>query len=822
MPPVVQPPALARPQAQTPALDNEHLTSAVDAYLKARFATVFKMTTAQLDARVRLDDYGIDSLMIVELHQLLERDLLPLPRTTFFEVPTIAALTELLVTTRADEMRRVLGLASAAASPPPSIASPTIDAPTASSITASIAAPLAAPLAGELRSLVAAHLAIPASDVDLDADLGDLGLEAVDLAHLADALDRRYGTVLPRTTLTARTSLSAIAHALEAAIATVVPDKRGPITVSAITATGITPSPGDDAHDIAIIGLGGRYPMARDLDELWANLRAGRDCVSEIPADRWDQRRYYDPEPGTPGKTYGRWGGFLDEVDRFDPLFFNIAPREAETLDPQERIFLEVAWQALEDAGYARSPIADRSVGVFVGVMYGHYQLHSAEALAAGSGAVAGGSSFASIANRVSYVLDFHGPSIAIDTMCSSSLTAIHLACNAIRTGETAMALAGGVNLSLHPLKYVLLAGGKFLASDGRCRTFGAGGTGYVPGEGAGAVVLKRLDRARADGDRVLGIIKGSALNHGGRTNGFTVPSPTAQAEVIARAVADADIDPSTLSYVEAHGTGTSLGDPIEIAGLARAVGRGRREPCAIGSIKSNLGHLESAAAIAGLTKILLQGAHGELVPSLHAEPANPSIDFAATPFRVQQSTSPWRSVDDRGQPRPLRAGLSSFGAGGSNGHLVVEIEPARPRGARSTTPQILVLSAKNAERLRACAGRLRDHLRATEDDLADIAHSLQISREAMDARLAIVTSTVEDAIAKLTRFLAGAVDAELHEGNARAGHARQLVHGRAGGLFVQALVEDGDLARVASLWVNGCEIEWHRLAPVCWPNGDR
>ena len=322
--------------------------------------------------------------------------------------------------------------------------------------------------------------------------------------------------------------------------------------------------------DIAIIGISGKYPMAEDIEEFWENLKQGKDCIEEIPKERWDYRKYFNPDKNNNGTTYSKWGGFVKDVDKFDPLFFNISPKEAELMDPQERLFLETVWNCLEGAGYHKDRLAGKDVGVFVGVMYGGYQLYGIDECNKGN-MIALNSSFASIANRISYYFDLHGTSLSIDTMCSSTLTALHLACEGIQRGENHMALVGGVNLILHPNKYLLLSQGKFMSTDGRCRTFGEGGDGYVPSEGVGSILLKPLSEAERDRDQIYAVIKGTALNHGGKTNGYTVPNPNAQAKVIEKALRKTGIDPRTISYVEAHGTGTSLGDPIEITGLTKA-----------------------------------------------------------------------------------------------------------------------------------------------------------------------------------------------------------------------------------------------------------
>ena len=505
------------------------------------------------------------------------------------------------------------------------------------------------------------------------------------------------------------------------------------------------PSVAVDLDDIAVVGMSGRYPGARHLGEFWENLREGRDCIVEIPKSRWDNELLFHPDRNHEGTSYGKWGGFIDDVDAFDALFFNIAPREAELMDPQERVFLESVWHAVEDAGTTRAALEGSRVGVFVGVMWSQYQIFGAEEALRGN-AKAASSFSASIANRVSYTFNFRGPSLALDTMCSSSITALHLACRSLRDRECDCAVAGGVNLSIHPQKYRFLSFGQFLSSDGRCRSFGEGGDGYVPGEGVGALVLKRLADAVGGRDRIYAVIKASAVNHGGRASGYTVPSPRAQAAVIRDALNVRGIDPSTVSYVEAHGTGTSLGDPIEIEGLASAFRGARAGTCAIGSVKSNIGHLESAAGVAGVTKVVLQLHHKQLVPSLHASPPNPHIDFDKTPFRVQSELAPW--VCSSG----LRRGaVSSFGAGGANGHVIIEEKSPAVRG-REALPSgvgLFVLSARTEERLRVYAAEVSAVLRNPEVsadlEYADVCFTLQVGREAMTHRLAIIGDALSD-----------------------------------------------------------------------------
>ena len=591
--------------------------------------------------------------------------------------------------------------------------------------------------------------------------------------------------------------------------------------------------------EVAIIGLFGRFPMADSPQEFWQNLVAGRDCIVEVPKDRWDYEHYFDPKPSKPGKTYNKWGGFLNEVDKFDPAFFRIPPREAEIMDPQERLFLETVWQTVEDAGYRKSALRQKRIGVFVGVMYGQYQLLGVENSQPGQ-LLSLNSSYASIANRVSYFFDWNGPSMAIDSMCSSSLTAIHLACDSIRKGECEYVIAGGVNLMLHPVRDVGLAQGGFAAVDGRCKSFGATGDGYVPGEGVGAVLLKPASDAIRDGDHIYALIKATSVNHGGKTNGYTVPNPNAQSAVVAEALRKADVDPRTITFLEAHGTGTSLGDPIEIAGLtqafcavleerypgALAAGRVPVQFCAIGSAKSNIGHLEAAAGIAGLTKVLLQLQHQTLVPSLHASTLNPHISFAETPFVVQQQISPWKSanLEEEGQTQtyPRRAGISSFGAGGSNAHLILEeYNDSRPGTATADgLPALILLSATNADRLVAVAQNLLSWMCRFEGaegerpSLAEIAYTLQVGREPLEERLAFPVSSWIELRDRLKGFVAGDTAAEFVRGNTRQdrGASAAVVEGDEGHQFLENLIRNRSLTKLARLWVNGVEVNWDAL----------
>ena len=580
--------------------------------------------------------------------------------------------------------------------------------------------------------------------------------------------------------------------------------------------------------DIAIIGVNGLYPGADNLDQFWKNLTLGRNIITEIPSVRWDWRLYYDADKDNPGKSYSKWGSFLQDYDKFDPLFFNISPREAELMDPQERLFLQVAWQTFEDAGYVPGrfsqsdlfSLSQKQVGVFVGVMFSLYQLHSSEENLNAQHPLAINSSAGSIANRVSYCLDLQGPSLALDTMCSSSLTAIHLACESLRRGECQMALAGGVNLITHPSKYVFLSQSSFLASDGHCKSFGEGGDGYVPGEGVGAVLLKPLSKALADGDRIWGVVKGSSLNHGGYTAGYTVPSAEAQSVLIKAAVENAHIPPESISYVEAHGTGTSLGDPIEIRGLSKAFEGVDRQTCSIGSIKSNLGHLESAAGIAALTKVLLQFKHRQLVPSIHAETLNSHIPFAETPFYVQRELADWQAKSGY----PLRAGISSFGAGGSNAHLILEEAPKQLLLHGKTKPYYLVtLSAKHQDSLKQHIEHLYIYLKDRSDiSLESLAYTLNVGRSHFNFRCAAVVSNIEEFKTALEKLQLDQIPVSCYRGQAdKAMHEDGAIYKKVLKTTFEELktIDLSDLETykenmetLANLYVKGYKLDWKLL----------
>ncbi len=509
---------------------------------------------------------------------------------------------------------------------------------------------------------------------------------------------------------------------------------------------------------IAIIGLGCRVPGGGDdPDTFWQLLRDGVDAIGPVPSDRWDVDALYDPNPDVPGRIAAREGGFLHSIDRFDPVFFGISPREAQGMDPQQRLLLEVAWEALEHAGQPPDRLERSSTGVYVGVTssdYTYLQLKTAD-----TGLLdahfASGIAHSIVSGRLSYLLGLQGPSLTLDTACSSSLVAVHLACQALRAGDCHMALAGGVNLILSPDLYIALSHSRMLAPDGRCKTFDEAADGFSRAEGCGIVVLKRLSAARTAGDRVLAVIRGSAVNQDGASSGLTAPSGPAQEAVIREALVRGGIAPAAVGYLEAHGTGTQLGDPLEVRALGAVFGDGRdlARPLLLGSVKTNIGHLEAAAGIVGLIKIVLALTHHTIPAHLHFRTPSPHIPWGDHVFRVPTRTEPWEPIGGR-----RIAGVSAFGFSGTNAHVVLEEAPT-PAVSPSAAPvpaHLLTLSAQTADALTELAARYVVALDGRDEAaLADVCYTANTGRARFAHRATIAangTSQLRDRLMLLAQ----------------------------------------------------------------------
>jgi acyl transferase domain-containing protein/aryl carrier-like protein len=519
-------------------------------------------------------------------------------------------------------------------------------------------------------------------------------------------------------------------------------------------------------HDpIAIIGIGCRFPGgANGPEEFWKLLTEGVDAISEVPPDRWNVRAFHDPEPGTPGKTYARWGGFISDIDKFDAEFFGISPREASFMDPQQRILLETACEAIEDGGQPLEHLAGSRTGIFIGVStndYAQIQSTADDRTTIDTHSSTGGAG-SIVSNRISYCFDLRGPSLSVDTACSSSLVAVHLACRSIWSGESTMAIAGGVNIIIIPEPFIGFGKLAMLSREGRCKAFDATGNGFVRAEGAGVVLLKPLAQALADGDPVYAVIRGTAVNQDGRTNGITVPSEQAQASMLREACTNAGIPSGAIQYIEAHGTGTAVGDPIETNALGEVLCANRPEGslCVIGSVKTNLGHLEAGAGIAGLIKTALAIKHGLIPPNLHFDTPNPLIDFDKLKLRVQDTLGPWPHPD-----APKFAGVNSFGFGGTNAHILLSDIPSETKPHIASSKHdgqaiLLPFSARNEEALRDLAGSYKETVGGRTNgsplSLTQLGYNLCFRRSHHEHRLTVVAHSHTELVELIDAFIAG------------------------------------------------------------------
>ncbi|HRI63722.1 MAG TPA: SDR family NAD(P)-dependent oxidoreductase [Polyangium sp.] len=585
-----------------------------------------------------------------------------------------------------------------------------------------------------------------ATRVDPRLGFADLGLDSLSAVEIRKRLESRTSLQL--------TATLAFDHPTPERVATFLLDKLAPLLGQTISKSAPEPRVVMTSTDepIAIVGIGLRLPGGvLDLEGLWSMLERGTDTVNLVPASRWDAGAYYDPDPAAKTKSYVREAAFLDNVNRFDAGFFGISPHEAKRMDPQHRLLLEATWHALEDAGIIPASLANSQTGAFVGIGPSDYGLQQRSSVLGEEGVNAfdvTGSHPSFAAGRLAFTLGLQGPSLSVDTACSSSLVALHLACQALRRGECNLALAAGAQVLCAPDSFILLSRTRALASDGRCKTFSARADGYGRGEGVVVMVLERVADARARGHEILALIRGSAINHDGRTSGITVPNGTSQQKVLRAALSDARLAPTDIDVVECHGTGTALGDPIEVQALAAVYGEKRPadRPLQIGAIKTNIGHLEAAAGLASVAKMVAALRHRLVPPTLHTHPANPHISWDTLPVQVVDTLKPWTCPE--GGVR--RAGVSAFGFSGTNAHVLLEEAPEdreAPRIRPHTPPNCgpLLISAKSPEALCVQALRLSEYLDThPETPFGDVAYSAATIRTHFDYRAAIVAPDAE------------------------------------------------------------------------------
>lgn len=604
-----------------------------------------------------------------------------------------------------------------------------------------------------LRDAVAEVTRVDAAEIREDTGFFDLGMDSLMAVELRRRIEQGVGKEIPVTLVMDHPRLSDAADYL---LGEVLGLGEQASATSGASPASVVRTRTDEP--IAIVAVSCRFPGAPDPEAFWELLSGGVDAIREVPEDRFDIDEFYDPDPETPGKTYTRFGGFLDGIDGFDPEFFGISPREAVWIEPQQRLMLETAWEGLERAGYAPSALRGSRTGIFAGVAANEYaHLLSSESVDKIEPYFITGNALNAISGRVAFALGLEGPAVAVDTACSSALVAVHQACQALHSGDCDLALAGGVNVLLSPVTVIAASRARMLSPVGRCKTFDASADGYVRSEGCGILVLKRLSDAVRDGDRVCAVISSSAVNQDGASSGLTVPNGGAQQRLIGAALARAGLAGGDVDYLEAHGTGTPLGDPIEVQAAAAAYGASRDadRPLLMGSVKTNIGHLESASGAAGLIKVVLSLQHEMLPQSLHFEKPSPHIPWDSLPVRVVDKAIPWQASG-----RPRRAGVSSFGFTGTNAHVLIEEAPPQPATADVATASapvesdthkqpvnVLALSARSPEALVTLAQRYEAWLNAHPDvDLADVCLTAGMGRSHFEHRAALVVDSVEGA----------------------------------------------------------------------------
>ncbi|MFZ5637099.1 MAG: polyketide synthase, partial [Pseudomonadota bacterium] len=837
---IAEPAPVSTTSSQTilPATPAGADADAVRATLRALLAQALHLAEDEVDDDTQFVDLGLDSISgVTWIRRINAQYGTSIEATRVYRYPTLAQF--------AAHVATLLGPAPASSGNPVAAETAPVSVPSAQPA-ATVASDLDA-VQATLRALLAQALHLSEDEIDPDAQFVDLGLDSISGVTWVRRINAQYGTTIeaPRVyryptlarfarhvheTIGGAAMPSTPSRQLEPVASAAMPvaastEAFGPALdrfavpslsprrrTGARVATAAVPSP------IAIVGMAGQFPQARDLDTYWRNLAEGRDCIVEVPAERWNMAAHYRAGDPVAGKANSKWMGALEDYDRFDPLFFNLSPTEAEIMDPQQRLFLQACWQGIEHAGYDARALSGTRCGVFVGCTTGDYHHLSPEHLLSAQGFTGGAISI--LAARIAYGLNLQGPCLSIDTACSSSLVAIATACDSLAAGNSDIALAGGVYVMAGPELHIKTSQAGMLSGSGRCFTFDQRADGFVPGEGVGVAMLKRLADAERDGDVVHAVIEAWGVNQDGKTNGITAPNPDSQARLEQEVYDRFGIDPAGIQLIEAHGTGTKLGDPIEVEGLKLAFAKYTRNVgyCALGSVKSNIGHCATAAGIAGVIKLALAIRHRQLPPTIHYERLNEHIELADSPFYVNDRLRPWTTTG--GARR--RAAVSSFGFSGTNAHLVIA-EPAagRPTRTAPAAPMgeaIVPLSAKTPEQLRQKVVDLIAFLRGEGANaaLADIAYTLQVGREPMDERLGVIASGVDDLAARLQAWVDGASGAK----DCLRGHARQVrevmsVLGRDEDLQ-EAVIARCIAARkwsgLVELWVKGIEFDWNRL----------
>lgn len=689
-----------------------------------------------------------------------------------------------------------------------------------------------------ISSVVAEIIEVDEREMDLDLNISDYGFESMHIYKLVERLNSDLKTDIKPTAIYEFYNLEGFVDYLVSEYPEQIRAYTGEqtentksvnkLSVSFEKSVAVRKSSISDAADdeIAIVGVSGVMPQCDDLDEFWKRLSNNESMITEIPADRWDWKEFYGDPYTEINKTKSKWGGFMKNIRSFDANFFNISPRETEYLDPQHRMVMEDMWKAIEDSGHKASEFSGTNMGVFTAISSMDYSYLIGDKQKDVQAQTTTGNAHIMLPNRISYFLNTHGISEVIDTACSSSLTAIYHAVTSLQRHECSAAIVSAVNIIISPVAYLSFSKSGMLSVDGKARTFDKKAAGYVRGEGVGTVILKPLSKAVEDGDHIYGVIKNICINHGGRASSLTAPNPRAQADLIRRAWSRSNINFENASYIEAHGTATPLGDPIEINGLKKAFAQmyneaGKEMPetkqCGIGAVKTNIGHLESAAGMAGLFKVLLSMKYRMIPANISFEELNSNINLNGTPFYLINENVPWDPVDKDGNSIKRIAGISSFGFGGSNAHMVVEEYigdiDANDEDERD---QLIILSAKNTDRLMERAEDLRNYIRNSpeKESLSNIAFTLALGRENMQERLAFTANSTEQLLERLEDYIAGVKNDSIHTGNVNKVKMdlKEITTGRVGEELTRLLIEERELDKIANLWVNGVKLEFGGL----------
>ena len=819
--------------------------------ITSKLSKVLLLNSSEIDPGRPLTELGMDSILEVEfVSELNEEFKTEIDVSELYDYPSVNKLTSYIQEIIARPEQKDVGAIDKAPE-------------RNDAITPEAKPPLKPDTENDVKKIIKLKLskvlALNFSEIDSNKALSELGMDSVLGEEFVNELNNEFKTEINVNQLYDYQTVNELTPYIQETIANLGVKKQGLLLPNEKTASSSighiekenskayssrTYNEKKEGDDIAIVGVSGCYPLSRNLEEFWANLKEGKNCITEIPKSRWDYTSYYDSE-----KNCGKWGGFIDNIDKFDASFFNISPREAVFIDPETRLLLQTVWNTIEDAGYTRNDFNNEKVGVFTACIYQQYPLLFDDQL----GQALSISSYWSIANRISHFFNCKGPSMAVDTACSSSITALHLACESIRSKASDMAIVGGVNLTLHQSKYLAMMQMGMLEKGNKSKCMGDG-TGFIPSEGVGAVLLRPLSSAIENKDQIYGVVKGTLINHSGNSKQYMVADSSDQADLVTNVLSRSEIDPRTISYVETSTTGTPGGDKTEIEGLIKVFQgyRNGHKYCSLGAVKSVIGHTEAVSGISQLTKVLLQMKHKLIVPTINADPPNPNIDLTESPFYIKKTVAEWEKPKlleaDTVKEYPRRALINCFGGGCSYSTAVIE-EYENPKNCvpHLGGDQIIVLSAKNRKRLRAYAelfsqflsknskqnvsintGNTSENSGATSpetDDqilLQDMAYTLQSGREPMNERLAIITSNIKELEEKLIQFCRNgdnkseylSSDNKLFAGqlkeNPGAHHPNATDYSNK--KTIASAIHNKDLEKIAQLWVSGENILWKDL----------